>query len=140
MLSWLWESPVLSDHCPNIELLWCCRDWCGVTPCHNIAVSRSKWTEQPPCQCAQHCPQGRHHHLQLQLGHGAKVVPHQTARLLRYKSCSRDKVWAVKWYRGNFEIFRYIADEQPPTKVFKLDNFDVDVSILYYNYTLANCH
>lgn len=38
----------------------------------------------------------------------------------------RDKVWAVKWYRGNFEIFRYIADEQPPTKVFKLDNFDVD--------------
>merc|ERR1719410_747150 len=38
----------------------------------------------------------------------------------------RDKVWAVKWYRGNFEIFRYIADETPPTKVFKLDNFDVD--------------
>lgn len=39
----------------------------------------------------------------------------------------RDKVWAVKWYRGNFEIFRFIADETPPTKVFKLDNFDVDV-------------
>ena len=39
-----------------------------------------------------------------------------------------DKVWAVKWYRGNFEIFRFIADEQPPTKIFKLDNFDVDVS------------
>lgn len=38
----------------------------------------------------------------------------------------RDKVWAVKWYRGNFEIFRFIADETPPTKVFKLDNFDVD--------------
>eukprot|EP00090_Calanus_glacialis_P022022 TRINITY_DN33973_c0_g1_i1.p1 TRINITY_DN33973_c0_g1~~TRINITY_DN33973_c0_g1_i1.p1 ORF type:complete len:330 (-),score=19.64 TRINITY_DN33973_c0_g1_i1:402-1391(-) len=37
-----------------------------------------------------------------------------------------DKVWAVKWYRGNFEIFRFIADEQPPTKIFKLDNFDVD--------------
>ena len=37
-------------------------------------------------------------------------------------------MWAVKWYRGNFEIFRYIADETPPTKVFKLDNFDVDVS------------
>ena len=39
-----------------------------------------------------------------------------------------DKVWAVKWYRGNFEIFRFIADEQLPTKIFKLDNFDVDVS------------
>ena len=39
-------------------------------------------------------------------------------------------MWAVKWYRGNFEIFRYIADETPPTKVFKLDNFDVDVSSL----------
>ena len=38
-------------------------------------------------------------------------------------------MWAVKWYRGNFEIFRYIADETPPTKVFKLDNFDVDVSM-----------
>jgi len=35
-------------------------------------------------------------------------------------------VWAVKWYRGNFEIFRFIADETPPTKVFKLDHFDVD--------------
>ena len=43
-----------------------------------------------------------------------------------------DKVWAVKWYRGNFEIFRFIADEDPPTKIFKLDNFDVDVSNLYY--------
>ena len=39
-----------------------------------------------------------------------------------------EKVWAVKWYRGNFEIFRFIADEEPPTKIFKLDNFDVDVS------------
>ena len=38
----------------------------------------------------------------------------------------------MKWYRGNFEIFRYIADETPPTKVFKLENFDVDVSILRY--------
>ena len=38
-------------------------------------------------------------------------------------------MWAVKWYRGNFEIFRFIADETPPTKVFKLDHFDVDVSI-----------
>jgi len=37
-----------------------------------------------------------------------------------------DKVWAVKWYRGNFEIFRFIADEDPPTKIFKLDSFDVD--------------
>ena len=40
-----------------------------------------------------------------------------------------DKVWAVKWYRGNFEIFRFIADDQPPTKILKLDNFDVDVSL-----------
>ena len=40
----------------------------------------------------------------------------------------RDKVWAVKGYRGNFEIFRFIADETPPTKVFKLDHFNVDVS------------
>ena len=37
-------------------------------------------------------------------------------------------MWAVKWYRGNFEIFRFIADEDPPTKIFKLENFDVDVS------------
>ena len=43
----------------------------------------------------------------------------------------RDKVWAVKWYRGNFEIFRYIADERPPTKVFKLDHFDVDARRIY---------
>ena len=34
----------------------------------------------------------------------------------------------MKWYRGNFEIFRFIADEDPPTKIFKLDSFDVDVS------------
>ena len=41
-----------------------------------------------------------------------------------------DKIWAVKWYRGNYEIFRFIADEKPPTTVFKLDHFDVDVSII----------
>jgi hypothetical protein len=33
-----------------------------------------------------------------------------------------DKVLAVNWYRGNFEIFWFIADYKPPTKIFKLDN------------------
>jgi len=37
-----------------------------------------------------------------------------------------DRIWAVKWYRGNIEIFRFIKDETPPTKVFPLDHFDVD--------------
>ena len=40
-----------------------------------------------------------------------------------------DKVWAVKLYIGNFEIIQFISDEQPPPKIFKLDIFDVDVSL-----------
>ena len=99
-----------------------------------LTVNRPKRSEQPPSERPQHCAEGGDHHLQLQLGPGAQVtdppVLQATASTLNFSSL-RDKVWAVKWYRGNFEIFRYIADEQPPTKVFKLDNFEVDVSIFY---------
>ena len=43
-----------------------------------------------------------------------------------------DKVWAVNWYRGNMHLLRFIVTEQPPTKVFKLTNFDIDVSYVSF--------
>jgi len=37
-----------------------------------------------------------------------------------------DKIWAVKWYRGNIEILRFIRDESPPIKIFPLEHFHID--------------
>jgi hypothetical protein len=42
----------------------------------------------------------------------------------------------VKWYRGNFEIFRFIQEESPPTKIFPLDHFHIDVSFKFFTNTL----
>ena len=53
---------------------------------------------------------------------------------LHYNTFNLYQVWAVKWYRGNFEIFRFIADEDPPTKIFKLDNFNIDVSLVLVSF------
>ena len=47
------------------------------------------------------------------------------------------QVWAVKWYRGNFEIFRFIQEESPPTKIFPLDHFHIDVS---YTHVVHKLH
>lgn len=37
-------------------------------------------------------------------------------------------LYTVKWYRGNFEFYRYTPSEHPSTKVFHFPGIHVDVS------------
>lgn len=39
-----------------------------------------------------------------------------------------DKLYAVKWYRGNFEFYRSTPHEQPAKQAFPYPDFHVDVS------------
>ena len=40
-----------------------------------------------------------------------------------------EKLYAVKWYRGTYEIFRYVPSDNPPTKAFPLQGYNVSVSL-----------
>ena len=40
-----------------------------------------------------------------------------------------ETLYAIKWYRGTYEIFRYIPSDDPPTKRFPLAGYNVSVSI-----------
>ena len=40
-----------------------------------------------------------------------------------------ETLYAIKWYRGTYEIFRYIPSDEPPTKRFPLAGYNVSVSI-----------
>ena len=39
-----------------------------------------------------------------------------------------EKLFAIKWYRGNYEIFRYIPSGDVPKKTFPLEGYNVSVS------------
>ena len=39
-----------------------------------------------------------------------------------------ERLYAIKWYRGNYEIFRFIPSEDPPIKTFFLEGYNVSVS------------
>ena len=39
-----------------------------------------------------------------------------------------EELYAVKWYRGNYEIFRYVPSEAPAIKTFHLEGFNISVS------------
>jgi len=38
-----------------------------------------------------------------------------------------EKLYAVKWYRGTYEIFRYVPSDNPPTKAFPLQGYNVSM-------------
>lgn len=40
-----------------------------------------------------------------------------------------DSLYAVKWYRGADEFYRYVPAEEPRATVFNLNGIEVDVSI-----------
>ena len=41
-----------------------------------------------------------------------------------------DELYAVKWYRGTYEIFRHIPSETPPSKTFLLEGFNISFAAL----------
>jgi len=42
-------------------------------------------------------------------------------------SLDDDSLYAVKWYRGVDEFYRYVPAEEPPATIFALDGIDVDL-------------
>ncbi|CAB4070417.1 unnamed protein product [Lepeophtheirus salmonis] len=44
-------------------------------------------------------------------------------------SLEADKLYAIKWYRGNYEIFRFVPSENPKKKTFPLLGFNVSVNL-----------
>ncbi|KAL1491236.1 hypothetical protein ABEB36_011862 [Hypothenemus hampei] len=54
------------------------------------------------------------------------VVRGQDAVLQCHYDLEGDKLYSVKWYRGNFEFFRYSPGENPKIKQFKLRGLNVN--------------
>ena len=50
-------------------------------------------------------------------------------------SLDGDSLYAVKWYRGVDEFYRYVPAEEPHATVFSLNGVEVDVSILLTSLT-----
>ena len=44
-----------------------------------------------------------------------------------------EKLFAIKWYRGNYEIFRYMPSSNAPKKTFPLEGYNVSVSSLLFS-------
>ena len=50
-----------------------------------------------------------------------------------------EKLFAIKWYRGNYEIFRYMPSSPAvPKKTFPLDGYNVSVSIFLSPFLLLS--
>lgn len=47
-------------------------------------------------------------------------------------SLDGDSLYAVKWYRGVDEFYRYVPAEEPRATVFGLNGIEVDVSNFYH--------
>lgn len=54
-------------------------------------------------------------------------------------SLDGESLYAVKWYRGVDEFYRYVPAEEPHATVFGLNGIEVDVSISFrsWEYTVA---
>ncbi|CAH1103032.1 unnamed protein product [Psylliodes chrysocephalus] len=57
-----------------------------------------------------------------------KVVEGNDVELTCQYDLEGDILFAIKWYRGQSEFFRYTKHEQPQIKTFPLKNINVDIS------------
>lgn len=49
-----------------------------------------------------------------------------------------DKLYAIKWYKGTREFYRYAPGEIPMAKTFEVNGIKVDVSENYSYYSILN--
>jgi len=55
------------------------------------------------------------------------ALPGHSVQLECIYSMDEDSLYAVKWYRGDDEFYRYVPAEEPPATVFSLDGINVDL-------------
>ena len=48
-----------------------------------------------------------------------------------------EKLYAIKWYRGTYEIFRYIPSDNPPLKTFPLLGYNVSIRLIFFRLLFA---
>ncbi len=53
---------------------------------------------------------------------------HQAAILSCNFDLGQGKLYSVKWYKDEFEFFRYMPDNSPQIQTFPLDGVNLDVS------------
>lgn len=81
-----------------------------------------------------------HVHIVLVTGDGVRVrlmVPKlvragSAATLVCQYDLSDKPLYAVKWYRGNYEFFRYVPQATPPMVSFSTRGLHVDVSCCFF--------
>lgn len=65
-----------------------------------------------------------------------KSVPNGgVANLFCLYDLEKEPLYSVKWYRGNYEIYRYLPKEKPRIRVFPLPGLIVDVRQMIYIFT-----
>nr|CAD7456224.1 unnamed protein product [Timema tahoe] len=57
------------------------------------------------------------------------VAVGSSATLLCLFDLENDPLYSVKWYRGNFEFYRYVPKERPPGRAFSFPGLFVDLSL-----------
>nr|CAD7571872.1 unnamed protein product [Timema californicum] len=57
------------------------------------------------------------------------VAVGSSATLLCLFDLEKDPLYSVKWYRGNFEFYRYVPKERPPGRAFSFPGLFVDVEL-----------
>lgn len=68
--------------------------------------------------------------LQLQIP--AIVLKGQSPQFECSFNLESDTLYAIKWYRGNYEIFRYLPSEFPQTKTFPLLGYNICVKVTFF--------
>lgn len=61
----------------------------------------------------------------------------QHARFVCSYDLDKSPLYSVKFYRGNFEFYRYSPSQLPPTKNFQFVGFNVDVSIQIFFHSMV---
>lgn len=46
-----------------------------------------------------------------------------------------NKLYSVKWYKDEFEFFRFMPDNSPPIQMFPLNGVNLDVSLFTYSFS-----
>ena len=55
----------------------------------------------------------------------------ESARLFCQYNLEGDKLYSVKWFKGDDEFYRYIPRDVPPAQIFLLPGVSVNVSQKY---------